>query len=369
MASNEQAGKIGIGPEGRMGALIQFVVVVALALAFAVYLLSPVFVVMKVMPWCLVMLVALVHLGVLGGCWPFAPPLGNWAPPRSRLIPGIGMTVIWMILTFGLLFFMMYVYPKWPLSPLFIWFGTITFWMTLLYGINWNVWPFSGKMHPWATMIAGFIVNVGGAVLVWNFTNLAGTPFENSPFDPKGPLNVNWLTGFLMWSIAWFTIFNPVFTTQGTPFGKLGHPGGAIAQTILAHVLGYACWTGSLALGLPPTFSIFAVATSLIFVAYVHSWMFSFWGVTKLTAASRAVAAFVLQVILTGGWILFARVVLGPFAAKAAELKLPVDINVLTLYLSLAVILPILIAHNIFWLRWPLTLPNPPGTPPPNVAE
>ena len=41
MASNEQAGKIGIGPEGRMGALIQFVVVVALALAFAVYLLSP----------------------------------------------------------------------------------------------------------------------------------------------------------------------------------------------------------------------------------------------------------------------------------------------------------------------------------------
>ena len=48
--------------------------------------------------------------------------------------------------------------------------------------------------------------------------------------------------------------------------------------------------------------------------------------------------------------------------------KLPADVNILIIYLNLCIVGPGLIAHNAFWLRWPLTLPTPPGTPPPNQA-
>jgi hypothetical protein len=51
-----------------------------------------------------------------------------------------------------------------------------------------------------------------------------------------------------------------------------------------------------------------------------------------------------------------------------AAAKLPADVNILIIYVNLCILAPALIAHNAFWLRWPLTLPNPPGTPPPDQA-
>ena len=369
MGKQEQTEKIGIGPAYRWGAVIQFIAVVSLALLLFVYLPSPEFFALKYGPWAMVMLVVLVHLSVQGGSWPFAPPDGGWAPGKSRLLSGIGMTTIWMILTFALLFFMMYVYPKWPFGPLYVWFGTIAFWMTLFYGINWDTWPFKGKMHSWATMIAGYAVIVTFSSLIWNFVNLAGTPFADSPYDPQGPVNVNWLSGFLLWGIAWFTVFSPAFTMQGWPFTKLGQPAMGIAQTILAHVLGYVCWTSALAAGLSPTFASCAMAGSLVFAAYVHSWMFNLWGATKFTGATRAFVALALQIVLAGIWILVARFILGPYAATVAGMNLPTDINVLTLLFTLDICLPVLIAHNSFWLRAPLTLPMPPGVPPSDQAE
>lgn len=53
-------------------------------------------------------------------------------------------------------------------------------------------------------------------------------------------------------------------------------------------------------------------------------------------------------------------------ADRIAALKLPADVNILIIYFNLCIFGPALIAHNAFWLRWPLTMPNPPGTPPPN---
>jgi hypothetical protein len=52
------------------------------------------------------------------------------------------------------------------------------------------------------------------------FANLDGTPLAETPINHKGPLNVDWLTGYLVWAIAWFFVFSPVFTTQG---GLLAH--------------------------------------------------------------------------------------------------------------------------------------------------
>ena len=369
MGNKKPPEKIGIGPPGRLGGLIQFIVFAIVGILIFVYSISPESIVMKIIPATLIMLVALGHLVLLGDNWPLAPPAGNWTPVKSRLIPGIGMTLLWAIFTAVGLLFMKFIYPGWVMGPLYLWFGVIWFWATLLYGVNWGGWPFKGKSHPWGTMAASFIITLVISVLIWNFlTNLDGTPFADTPMNHKGSLNVNWLTGYLVWSIAWFFVFSPVFTTQGTPFTKWGHPGAAIGQTILAHLLGYVFWSGSLALGISPTFSFAAVGSSLIFWPLVHSWHLQFWGVTKYTFAKRAFAAFIIQCVLIAIWIIVLRLILGPAAEAIAAAKLPADINILIIYLNLCIVAPALIAHNAFWLRWPLTLPNPPGTPPPDQA-
>ena len=362
--------KIGIGPEGRMGGLIQFIFVTAIGTLVFVYAVSPSSIVLKILPGTLIMLIMLGQLALLGDNWPWAPPAGNWTPEKSRAGAGIGMTLIWAVLTAIMLLFMMFVSPKWDMGPLYLWFGAIGFWCTLLYGINWNGWPFKGHIHPWGVAGIGFVIIMVIAMLIWNFlTNLDGTPFADTPMNHRGPFNVNWLTGFLVWSIAWFFVFNPVFNTQGSPFTKWGHPGAAIGQTILAHILGYICWTGSLSLGMSPTFSFGAVASSIIFWSLVYSWHLQFWGITKLTNGARAIMAMIIIFILVAIWIGICRVILKPAADSILAMKLPADINILIIYLNLCIVGPALIAHNAFWLRWPLTLPAPPGTPPPDRSE
>jgi hypothetical protein len=368
MGTENPTGKIGIGPEGRPAALIQFVVFAILSALIFVYWVSPESIVLKILPATLIMLITLGLLVLAGDCFPCAPPGGSWTPATSRFPVGLKMTLIWAVFTALFLLIMIYVYPRWPMSPLFLWWGAIGFGATLLYNINWNAWPLRGKMHPWLVMLFSMIVVIVVASIVWAFTNLADTPLAGSPFDHKGPLNVNWLTGFVVWFIAWFFVFSPVFVTQGWLFSKWGHPGGAIGQTILAFILAYIFWAGSLAMGISPSFSFGAVASSLILWSLAYSWHFQFWGITKLTKGSRAIAAIIIVFVIVVIWIFITRAILGPAADTIAQLKLPADVNILTIYLNLCILGPILIAHNAYWLRWPLTLPTPPGTPPPDVA-
>ncbi|MBW2038168.1 MAG: hypothetical protein JRI46_01005 [Deltaproteobacteria bacterium] len=361
--------KIGIGPSGRIGGLIQVIAWIVVGIVIFVYFLPVDLIILKILPATLIMLIAIGHLVLLGDNWPLSPPAGSWRPEKSRFVAGLGMTVIWAIFTFAILLFMIFIYPKWPIGPLYLWFGVVGFWLTLLYGINWGGWPFKGRLHPWVTMFISFIIVFGLSILIWNFlTNLDGTPLADTPMNHKGPLNVDWLTGFLVWSIGWFFVFSPVFTTQGSPFRKWGHPGAAIGQTILAHILGYLSWKLSLSLGLSLTFSFAAIGSSLIFWPLVHSWHLGFWGVAKYTQPKRGIYGFILQCVIIAVWIFILRAILGPIAGTAAELKLPADVNIFIIYLNLCIVAPALIAHNAFWLRWPLTLPTPPGTPPPDQA-
>ncbi len=375
MGNGKEMGKIGIGPEGRPAAVIQFVVLTAVLTAIFVYGVSPLTIIMKLLPATLPMLIAIGLLALAGDNFPLAPPGGNWNPTKSRVAAGLGMTAILAVFTALFLIIMLYAFPQWPMSPLFIWWGALGFCTILLYAINWNCFPVKGKVHPWVASLIALIVVLVVASLVWtNLTNAEGTPFAGSPFNHKGPFQADWLTGFIVWFICWFFIFSPVFVTQQWPFAKLGHPGGAIAQTIVAFILGLICWKGTFALGINPGFSFAAVASSLIFWALVYSWHFQFWGITKLTGGSRAVAAFVVVCILTAIWIGICNVILGPAAnnlaaaLKAAGLPPIADINTLILYLNLCIVAPALIIHNAFFLRWPLTLPTPPGTPPPDQS-
>ncbi len=362
-------GKIGIGPAGPLAGLIQLILVTAIGIVVFVYFMSAKTILLTILPITLLMLVALGHLALLGDNYPFMPPGGKWTPEKPREVGGVGMTIIWAIFTAVIVLFMRYVWPKWPISPLYLWFGVIAFWLTLLYGTNWNGWPFKGKLPPWGTMAAGFIIIMGLSILIWTFlTNLNGTPLAKTPLNQNGPINVEWLTGFLVWCIAWYFVFNPVFITQGWPFGKLGHPGAAVAQTILAHVLGFIFWQGSLALKISPTLSFGAVGSSVIFWSLVYSWHLQFWGITKLTLFKRALAAFIVLCVIVPIWIIVLQFVLGPAAKGFVAAKLPGDVNLLIIYVNLCIVGPAMIAHNAFWLRWPLTLPTPPGTPPPDQA-
>lgn len=375
MGNEQPMAKIGVGPEGRPAALIQFIVLTAVLTAIFVYAVEPFTIIMNILPATLPMLIALGLLVLAGDSFPFSPPGGNWNPTKSRLTAGLGMTAIWAVFTALFIIIMLYAFPKWPMSPLFIWWGALGFGTTLLYCINWNCFPVKGKVHPWVAMLIAFIVVLIVATLIWtNLTNAEGTPFAGSPFNHKGPFQADWLTGFVLWFIAGFFIFSPVFTTQQFPFGKLGHPGGAIAQTIAAFIVALVCWNGTFALGINPGFSAQGVASTMIFWALVYGWHFQFWGITKLTGGSRAIAALIVQIILTAIWLAILNVILKPaadnLAAALTAAKLPpiADINTLILYLNLCIVGPALIAHNAFFLRWPLTLPTPPGTPPPDQS-
>lgn len=359
--------KIGIGPEGRPGGLIQLIVLTIAGWYFFVYALPGDFLALKLLPGSLIYLVALGVLSIIGDNWPLAPPGGSWHPGQSRLIPSIGMTIIWAALTAILLVGMMYVWPKWPMSPLYLWFGVIGFWATLLYSTTWNAWPLKGRFHPWVTAGISLVGILALSALIWvSLTNLAGTPLADSPMDHHGPLNAEWLTGYLVWSIAWFFILNPIFVTQGLLFRKQSPPVAALGQTIVAHVLSLITWQGSLALGISPSFSFGAVGSTIIFWSLVYSWHLQFWGITRFTGAARAWLAILVVFILTAIWILIWTPILEPTAAAMQAQKLPVDTNLLIIYFNLCIVGPAMILHNAFWLRWPFTLPNPPGTPPPD---
>jgi hypothetical protein len=370
--ANQKEGKIGIGPEGRPAALIQFVVLTAVLTIIFVYFVSPMTLIGKILPAILPLLIALGFFALAGDNFPLAPPGGNWNPTKSRLTAGLGMTAILAVAYIIFLVIMLYAIPKWPMSPLFVWWGALGFCTTLLYTINWNCFPVKGKVHPWVASLVACIVVIVVASLVWTFlTNAEGTPFAGSPFNHKGPFQADWLTGWIVWFICWIFVFNPVFVTQQWPFAKLGHPGGAIAQTIVAFILATICWKGTFALGINPGLSAQGVASSMIFWALVYSWHFQFWGVTKLTGGARAIAAFVVVVIITAIWVPLCHMFLGPAADNLAvalnAAGLPptaADVNTLILYLNLCILAPALIIHNAWWLRWPLTLPTPPGTPP-----
>lgn len=363
------APKLGMGPVGPMAGLIQVAAIAIAGIILGVYVIPLDTVVLKVIPASLFVLVALGQLALLGDNFPLAPPAGSWNPEKSRVLAGLGMTTLWALFGGGILMFCLFVAPGWPMSPLYLWFGVIVFWLTLLYGINWNGWPFKGRLSPWGTMFASFALIMLVSMAVWVFlTNLDGTPLAATPMNHKGPLNVNWLTGYLVWSIAWLFVLSPVFATQGWPFGKLGHPGAALAQTVVAHLLSLACWNGSLQLGMSPSFSFAAVASSIIFWSLVYSWHLQFWGISGTTHPRRAILSVIVISILVPVWILVLRLVLGPAAEGVAAAKLPADVNILVIYVNLCIVAPTLIAHNAFWLRWPLTLPAPPGTPPPDQA-
>jgi hypothetical protein len=341
---SEKPPKVGIGPSGAAAALIQLIAIAIGGWIFFVYLPSAQLIGTVMLPGSLFMLVWLGILVLIGGCWPLAPPLGRWKPGVSRAVPGLGMTVLWWILTLATAL------AAWSLIPLpeILPFGVTCFWLTLLWGVNLGAWPLAGKVKPGMAIVVAAIVIYAVAAII--YAGLVRT----------GVVDPNYWVGLLVWHIAWFFVFSPVFITQGSPFRGVKPPGMGVAQLILAFILAFICWDLlTIRLGLAtPLISFAVVASGIVMWSLVYSWMFSFVGVAKYKQPKRGALAFVVMLIIIAVWT---AIIWGPLQYP---LKLPVELMVI--YFNLCVVTPALIAHNAFWLRAPLTLPAPPGTPPPD---
>ena len=345
MMSSEQPPKIGIGPSGAGAALIQLIAITIGGWICFVVLPSASLIGAVMLPASLFMLIWLGILVLIAGGWPLAPPLGSWKPGVSRAVPGVGMTVIWWVLTVVTVLVAQF-FMAWPE---FLPYGVIGFWLTLLWGVNLASWPLAGKVKPSVALVIGAIVIYGVTSAIYY------------GLVKPGIVPPDYIVGFLVWHIAWFFVFSPVFITQGSPFRRLKQPGLGIAELVLSFILAYIFWdVFTLRMGLmTPLFSFGVVASGMIMWSLVYSWMFSFAGVAKYRQPKRGVLAFIVMVVIMAVWTAIMWMPL-----QWPTPKLPIELMVI--YFNLCVVTPALIAHNAFWLRAPLTLPAPPGTPPPD---
>jgi len=318
------------------------------------------------LPMSFFLLFGLVVFGVCGLGWPFAAPGGFlWKPGMSRMVPGITMTVLWIVVAVALAWVEVNVWPKVPLFPVGIWFGIGVFMLTLWYTFN-GIGP-----HPFAKpvqnlLFAAVLILVLAGVLFKVFVSFAGTPLENSPADPHGLFDPNYWFGLCVWIIVWIQVFGGPMCLQGWPFYKLPKPIYQLVLTAVVVALGFACWEGTLAAGMSPTFSFGAIGASMIGWSLIHAVGFEMFPFAGYIQPKRGVLNFLLEeVLLTAVWIALLRVILAPLLTKvqAAGFGEIFDINALTAFYTLHVVAVVLLLHQFFFMRAPLSIPGPPLGP------
>jgi len=351
-------------------ALIRFLIIVAIGWLF-VFSVPMTWFVNLFLPFSFYLLMGLVTFGVCGLGWPFAAPMGILWKPDNRLVPGILMIVVWLGMAFLLAAVQQYVWPRVPLAagPFF---GIIIFMVTLWYTFD-GVGPHPFKQAWMNWLVATVLIYVLSGVLFSIFVNFSGTPGEGAPFDPKGIFPGPYWFGLCVWIIVWIQVFGGPMCLQGWPFYKLGMPLHPILLTVAVIVLGYGSWEGTLAMGLSPTFSFGAIGASAIGWSLMHAVAFEMAPFAKYIQPKRGVLNFILEeVVLVAVWIVALRIILQPINAKLVATGMPFDINFLSAWFTLHVVAVILLIHQFFFMRTPLSIPAPPLGPeevPPELAE
>ncbi|SEM11301.1 hypothetical protein SAMN04489760_104115 [Syntrophus gentianae] len=341
-------------------ALVRFVIIMAIGWFF-MYLVPPAWFFMSYVPFSFLLLMGLVTFGVCGLGWPFAAPGGFlFKPGMNRAIPGVLMLVVWLALAFFLNWVLGNVWPKMPMTP---WFGIIVFMVTLWYTFD-GVGPHPFKAF-WANWLFAVVLVMVLALIIWFFAvDLKGTPAEGAPFNPHGMFPGDWWLGYCIWVIVWIQVFGAPMCFQGWPFYKMPKGVYPVALTVACFVLGYVCWEGSLALGLSPTFSSSAIGASMIGWSLMHSVAFEMAPFAKYIQPKRGVLCFILEeIVVTAIWICLLLVILKPIAAKSAAAGLPFDIYQVSAFYTLHVVAVILLIHQFFFMRAPLSIPGPPLGP------
>ena len=175
----------------------------------------------------------------------------------------------------------------------------------------------------------------------------------------RGLVDPNYLVGFLVWHIAWFFVFSPVFITQGSPLRGIKPPSMGFAQLVLSFILAWISWdviTIRLS-ATTPLFSFGVVASGIVMWALAYSWMFSFSEVAKYEQLKkRGVLAFIVVAVIVAVWT---AVMWYPLMYARPEFSF----ELLIVYFNLCGHSRAH-SHKAFWLRAPSTLPAPLGTPP-----
>lgn len=346
-------------------ALARFAVVVAVAWVL-LYIVPMQWFLTYYLPMSFFLLMGLVTFGVCGLGWPFAAPMGILWSPDNRIVPGILMMVVWIVLAVVLAWIEANVWPGLPLFPAGLWFGIIIFMVTLWYTFD-GVGP-----HPfgkaWVNWLFGSVLILVLTGIIFKFcVNFSGTPVQGHPANPKGFFQAEWWFGFCVWIIVWVQVFGGPMCLQGWPFYKLGTPLHQIVLAIVAVVLGYVFWAGSLAIGLSPTFSFGAIAASAIGWSLMHSVAFEFYPFAKYKQPQRGIYNFILEeIVLTALWIVLLRIILAPIYPKLVATgfaPVPFDINALSAFYTLHVTAVVLLIHQFFFMRAPLSIPGPPLGP------
>ncbi|NVN91451.1 MAG: hypothetical protein HXX11_12735 [Desulfuromonadales bacterium] len=299
---------------------------------------------------------------LISGGWPFAPPFGNWRPESGFWKPGLLTTLLVCVLTVLGPILSVNVFPKIPLFPVGIWWGIILFAVTLWYGLTWNGWPLNQIASPAIRCFGGAAIIIIISVLLWTQVNLSGTPFAGKSYDPKGPLQAEWLFGCLVWIIAWMQIFSNAACFQQWPFYKMKKPWCELATTAVIITLGYFTWTISLRY-LSPTFSSAAIAGSLIGVIYFHGAVFGLYPFGKYKQPLRGILCLALNLVCVCLWIPLVKLMMQPILLKVQALGLPFDSNVLAVMYTLHFVALTITAHLFFFLRAPLPPAGPPLPP------
>jgi len=354
--------------EGRVTfsqALLRFLACMVVAWLF-MYLVPIKWFLTYFLPMSFFLLMGTVTFGVCGLGWPLAAPMGKFWKPDNRLLPGILMTVIWIVLAVILAWIEANVWPKIPLFPAGLWFGIGVFGITLWYTFDGaGPHPFKQAWANW--LFASVLILVLAGIIFSVFVNFNGTPLESHPSNPNGFFPGPWWFGFGVWVIVWIQVFGSPMCLQGWPFYKLGTPFYQITLAIACVVLGYICWAGSLALGMSPTFSFGAIGASAIGWSLMHSIAFELAPFAKYAQPKRGVFNFILEeVVLVAVWILVLRVILAPIYAKIVAAgfgPVPFDINAASAFFTLHVTAVVLLVHHFFFMRAPLSIPGPPLGP------
>lgn len=351
-------------------ALYRFAAVVAVAWVLMLVVPIPWFIT-TYLPVSFFLLMGLVTFGVCGLGWPFAAPMGT-LKTNSRVGPGLLMVAVWIILAMALAWVEANVWPHIPLAtPAAAWFGIIVFGVTLWYTFD-HIGPHP-TAKPWANWLIATAVILLLTGIIWvTCVNFKGfPPLEHSPANPQGFFAGPFWFGLCVWVIVWVQVFGDPMCLQGWPFYKLGSPLHQILLTVTVVVLGYACWVGSLALGISPTFSFGAIGASMIGWSLMHAVAFQMYPFAQYVQPKRGIYNFVLEeIVLTAVWIVILRIILPPiwtrFQAGMNELGLPpnaFDINMLSAFFTLHVTAVVLLIHELFFARVPLSAPSPPLGP------
>lgn len=345
--------------------LIQFICAMVIGWLI-MYLVPANFFYTKYIPTSFFCLFWLVALGVIGRGWPFAPPEGIWKPSMSKLIPGISMSLLWIVLSILSMMVITKIWPAIPLFPVTNNYGILLFMVTLWYALVWGAYPIANKTGLFNLIVGAIAILIIASILWLSLANFKGTPWSTAPFNPNGLFQVDFMFGLSVWIIAWVQIFG--LSMQGYPCYKLGEPMGQILLTVAAVILGYFSWTITLKY-MSPTFSFAALGGSIIGWTLFHSVVFNYYPNAKYIQPQRGIYNLITVAILVVIWIPLLRVILSPILAKASAAGLPFDISVISVFYTLHVVAVLLLVHNFFWLKVPFEPPNPPIGPEEAIKE